>query len=117
VNKIYILIVLLLVLNQNLFAACERDRFGEVYCGLGKCAQDKEGHIFCSKYLHGDAINDKYGNVVCGKGQCLPSTDFNESFCSVIEGGGASSDREGHIKCYGGCEKASPTMCEQVKGK
>jgi len=116
-NKVYLLFILLVASHQAVFSACETDRFGEVYCGLGDCAQDKEGNVFCSKFLHGDAVIDRYGNVVCGKGQCSSSVDFNDYYCSAIEGGGTNVNRLGTVKCYGGCEKASPLMCENEKGE
>ena len=115
--KICLLIILLATSQQSVFAACQTDRFGGVYCGRGGCAQDNKGGVYCSKYLHGDALLDKYGNVVCGKGQCLPSVKFDDFYCSAIESGGAKLDRMGIVKCYGGCEKASSFMCENEKGR
>jgi hypothetical protein len=116
-NRICLLFILLAASQQSVFAACQTDRFGVVYCGRGDCAQDKKGNVFCSKYLHGDALLDKHGDVVCGKGQCLPSTKFDDFYCSAIESGGAKLDRMGVVKCYGGCEKASSSMCENEKGR
>jgi hypothetical protein len=110
-------LVLLVCSTQVVFAACENDRFGVVYCGRGDCAQDKEGNVFCSRYLDGDALLDTHGNVVCGKGECLLSVKFNEISCSAVEGGGASLDRSGAVKCYGGCETATALMCEKEEGK
>lgn len=101
---------------NGVVADCKTDRFGDVYCGKGKCETDKEGKVYCSRYQFGDAVIDKYGNVICGKGRCLPSSDFNDYFCSRTDGGGAGVDHLGAVKCYGGCEKASPAMCESEKG-
>lgn len=115
--SLYPLILCLLIVPQTVFADCALDRFGDVYCGMGKCVQDKAGAIFCSKYQFGDAVVDKYGNAVCGKGQCLSSTEFNDYFCSTAEGGGAQLDSSGLVKCYKACEKASIEMCESEKGK
>jgi len=115
-NSLFFIILFLASFNSAL-AACQTNRSGEVICGLGPCAQDKEGDVYCSKYLHGDAVIDKYGHVICGKGQCLSSSDFNAFFCSSVDGGGASLNRFGIVKCYAGCEKASPSMCETVKGQ
>ena len=116
-NRIYLLFVLFISTHQTVYAACEADRFGVVYCGRGNCAQDKEGNISCSKYLFGDALLNKHGNVVCGKGQCLPSIKFDDFYCSAVESGGAKLDRLGSVKCYGGCEKASALMCESEQGR
>lgn len=112
-----VLFVFLIMIQQNLLADCETDRFGVVYCGRGYCAQNKLGNVACSKYLFGDAILDKNGEVVCGKGKCLPSTKFDDFYCSAIESGGAKLDRFGVVKCYGGCEQASALMCESEPGK
>ena len=109
--------ILLVSTSQIVNAACETDRFGEVYCGRGGCALDKKGNVFCSKYIYGKAVVDSFGVVVCGKSQCLSNVQFNEYYCSTIEGGGAKLDRFGAVKCYGGCEKATPAMCESEKGK
>lgn len=116
-NRLIHLTILLLMIQQNAFAACETDRFGVVYCGRGDCAQDKQGKIYCSRYLFGNALLDKHGNVVCGKGKCLPSTKFDDFYCSAVESGGAKLDRFGVVKCYGGCEQATALMCESVKGQ
>lgn len=106
-----------MALHQTVHAACETDRFGVVYCGRGDCAKDREGNVYCSMYFYGDALMDKNGDVVCGKSQCLPSVKFDDFYCSTIEGGGTKLDRMGFVKCYGGCEKASSSMCENEKGK
>ena len=116
-KRTVLLLILLVCSQQFALAACETDRTGVVYCGRGDCAQDKAGNIFCSKYLFGDALVDKNGNVVCGKGQCVASTNFKDYYCSAIESGGADRDRFGEVKCYGGCEKASESMCENQEGK
>ena len=114
-NRIFLPIILLMTSPQIVLAACDTDRFGVVYCGRGDCAKDKEGNVFCSKYFYGDALTDKYGDVVCGKSQCLPSVKFKDFYCSTVEGGGTKLDRLGAVKCYGGCEKATSSMCENVK--
>lgn len=116
-NRVFLLLVFLLGSQQVALAACDTDRFGVVYCGRGNCAQDKAGDIYCSKYLFGDALLDKSGSVVCGKGQCLLSRRFDDVYCSSVESGGADRDLSGEIKCYGGCEKASASMCENEKGR
>ena len=116
-RRLYLLFILVVSCQPQVFAACETDRFGVVYCGRGNCVQDKDGNISCSRYLFGDALLDKDGKVVCGKGQCLPSVKFDDFYCSAVESGGAEKDRMGAVKCYGGCEKASALMCESEEGK
>jgi len=114
-NRLYLLIILLVAAPQITLADCEIDRFGVVYCGRGDCAKDNEGNVFCSKYFYGDARTDENGDVVCGKSQCLPGVNFKDFYCSTVEGGGAKPDRLGAVKCFGGCEKATSSMCESVK--
>ena len=104
-------------ISGNAHSECKTDRFGDVYCGKGKCEINHEEKVYCSKYQFGEALKNKYGSVVCGKGQCLGSTDFNEYYCSVVEGGGANIDINGKVKCYGACEEASQSMCESEAGK
>ena len=111
-----ILLVLSFLIVPSTYADCKRDKLGDVYCGKGKCEQDKTGKVFCTKYQFGDAIKDTSGKVVCGKGQCIAGLNVNDYFCSTIDGGGANVDRLGTVKCYGGCEKASPIMCESKRG-
>ena len=114
----YVLTVLIILgLQQDVFAECLTDRFGDVYCGRGNCALDKLGNVSCSRYLFGDAVLDKNGSTVCGKGKCVLSTRFDSFYCSAIEAGGAAIDRLGAVKCYGGCELANASMCERVKGQ
>jgi hypothetical protein len=115
-NRICLLLILLVTFQKTVFAACDTDRFGVVVCGQGDCAKDRQGNVFCSKYFFGDALKDKNGNIVCGKSQCISGTKFDDFYCSTQEGGGAKLDRLGDVKCYGGCEKASSLMCENVKG-
>lgn len=115
-TKIFLFFILFILSANYAIADCRTDKFGEVYCGKGKCEIDKDGKVLCSKYRYGDAVINKYGNVVCGKGKCRTGQDFNDYFCSKIEDGGASVDHFGVVKCYGGCEQASSSMCESEKG-
>jgi len=116
-KKMFLLLILLIGVQQIAFAACEKDRFGVVYCGRGACAKDLTGNVFCSKYQFGQAFLKENGTVVCGKGQCVESVKFQDYYCSVVEAGGANRDRLGEPKCYGGCEKASELMCESEEGR
>jgi len=116
-KQLFLLFILLVGTPPIALAACETDRSGVVYCGRGACQQDLAGNVFCSKYQFGQAHLDKHGNVVCGKGQCVESVKFNDFYCSAVEAGGANRDRLGEPKCYGGCEKASESMCENEQGR
>lgn len=116
-NRVFFLFLLLIGTQQIALAGCETNRFGVVYCGRGDCAKDKAGDVFCSKYLFGHARLDEHGNIVCGKGQCVASVKYPDYYCSTIESGAAMRNRQGEVKCYGGCEKASALMCENEKGK
>jgi len=116
-NKIIVLFIVFVTSQQSVFAACETDRLGVVFCGRGDCAKDRLGNVSCSKYFYGDALMDKNGDIVCGKSQCLSGTKFDDFYCSTVEGGGAKLDRLGNVKCYGGCEKASASMCESEQGR
>lgn len=115
--KVNLFLVLFACLANCAIADCMKDRFGDVYCGRGKCVKDGQGKVFCSRYQFGDAVIDRYGKALCGKGRCLTGSDFNNYVCSVVEGGGAEVNNHGEVKCYDGCEKASPEMCESKKGR
>lgn len=115
--KSILIFLIFLGIQQSVFAACEINRLGDVYCGRGNCALDKLGNVSCSRYLFGDAVLNKQGSIVCGKGRCVLSKKFDRFYCSAIETGGAAADRLGTVKCYGGCELASASMCESIKGQ
>lgn len=115
--KSILTLLILLGIQQDVSAACLTDRLGDVYCGRGNCALDKNGNVSCSRYLFGDAVLNKQGETVCGKGKCVLSAKFDSFYCSAIETGGAAVDRFSAVKCYGGCELASSSMCERVKGQ
>ena len=116
-TKFILTFLIFLGIQHDAFAACLTDRLGDVYCGRGSCVLDKNGNVSCSRYLYGNAVLNNQGNTVCGKGKCVLSTKFDNFYCSAIEAGGASVDRFGAVKCYGGCELASAAMCERVKGQ
>jgi len=116
-SRLFLILIMVISPQTAVFAACDTDRFGVVYCGRGDCAKDRQGNVFCSRYFYGDALKDKNGDVVCGKSQCLAGTRFDDFYCSTVEGGGVKLDRLGAVKCYGGCEVASSSMCESVKGQ
>jgi len=115
-TRLQLFIILIVMPVNSVLADCRQDRFGDVYCGKGKCVSDKQGKVHCSRYRFGDAVVDRHGSALCGKGRCLLGKELDRYVCSKIDGGGAVVDRYGVVKCYGGCERASITMCESDKG-
>jgi len=45
-----------------------RDAHGNVKCGTGYCAKDRDGDVWCSTVPGGGAATDAYGKVKCYKG-------------------------------------------------
>jgi len=95
-------------------ADCLKDRYGEIYCGAGRCLTDSEGIVWCSRYYDGDAVRTSEGQVLCGKGQCTKRSD-GSVFCSTEIGGAVLVDSAGNARCYGQCEPASVMMCENTR--
>ena len=80
------------------------------------CAEDEQGNIVCSKSGSGDAFVDRAGKqVVCGRGHCQVDY-FRKAIitCAKTEDGVATYDRQGRVVCSGGCEPATPEMCEKL---
>jgi len=94
-------------------ADCYKDRYGEVYCGAGRCMADRSGVVWCSRYYDGDAECTSDGHVLCGKGHCMKRSD-GRVFCSTEVGGAVVLDSSGSVRCYGQCEPASVEMCENT---
>ena len=71
------------------------------------------GKTYCSKYPGGGAVVFA-SRSVCGKGQCIvePATG---AWCSKMVGGGAAKRPGPSVKCPGGCERASKSMCMLVQ--
>jgi len=109
-----LLLVMLLVIPTISFADCQKDRFGEVYCGAGRCLSDSTGTVWCSRYYDGDAQRTSDGQVICGKGQCTKRSD-GLVFCSTEVGGAVLIDSNGNVRCYGQCEPATLEMCENTR--
>lgn len=107
------LLVMVLVLPTITFAECLKDRYGEVYCGAGRCLSDSNGIVWCSRYYDGDAERTSEGQVVCGKGQCTKRSD-GLVLCSTEVGGAVLIDSNGSVRCYSQCEPATVEMCENT---
>jgi len=92
---------------------CIKNQDGNVVCGEGQCAVDQYGKVFCAK-AGGGAMKDSYGDVKCGVGLCA-TDDLGQIKCSQKAGGGAATDSYGKVKCLGGCQSASPRLCEVAR--
>lgn len=108
------LLVTLWLLAPVVFADCAKNSVGEVYCGAGRCLNDRNGTIWCSRFYEGDAQITLKGAVLCGKGQCA-QTLRGEIFCSSVVGGAAVKDSKGRVRCYGQCERATAAHCEHTR--
>jgi hypothetical protein len=108
------LFVMVLVIPAITSADCLKDRYGEVYCGAGRCLVDHKGIVLCSRYYDGDAERTSDGQVLCGRGQCVKRSD-GLVFCSTEVGGAALLDSRGSARCYGQCEPATVEMCENTR--
>lgn len=108
------LFVMVLVFPAITSADCLKDRYGEVYCGAGRCQADSSGTVLCSRYYDGDAERTSDGQVLCGKGQCVKRSD-GLVFCSTELGGAVLLDSSGNARCYGQCEPATVEMCENTR--
>lgn len=107
------LLVVVLVTPALVAAECLKDRYGEVFCGAGKCMIDTEGTVWCSRYHDGDVDRTLDGYVLCGKGDCEKRSD-GLVFCSTEIGGAVLLDSSGNVRCYGQCEPATAEMCENT---
>ena len=108
------LLVMVLVIPAFISADCLKDRYGEVYCGAGRCLADTNGIVWCSRYYEGDAKRTSDGNVLCGKGHCTKRSD-GLVFCSTEVGGAVLLDSSGRARCYVQCEPATVEMCENTR--
>ncbi len=108
------LLAILCLLAPAASADCARDFYGEVYCGGGRCLQDRNGTIWCSRAYEGGAEKTREGSVLCGKGQCAKNSS-GQIFCSSVVGGAALKDSRGRVRCYGQCEPATAAQCENTR--
>ncbi len=108
------LLVMLVASSTITFADCLKDRYGDVFCGAGRCQSDSNGIVLCSRYYDGDAARTSDGQVVCGKGQCTKRSD-GSVFCSTEIGGAVLIDSNGNVRCYGQCVPATVEMCENTR--
>jgi uncharacterized low-complexity protein len=97
----------------NVHAECLRETSGETICGAGPCANDRSGRVFCATERFGSAMRDREGEVVCGLGRCTRDLT-GQITCSREVGGDAVRGIDG-VKCFGGCEIATPAYCERVR--
>ncbi len=110
---VLVLFVMGMVIPTFTSADCNKDQYGEVYCGAGECMADISGVVWCSRYYEGDAERSSDGHVLCGKGQCMKRSD-GLIFCSTELGGTVLLDSRGDVRCYGQCEPATAEMCEHT---
>ncbi|WP_028579597.1 hypothetical protein [Desulfogranum japonicum] len=108
------LLAMVLVNPAYISADCLKDRYGEAYCGAGRCLADSNGIVWCSRHFDGDAERTSDGQVLCGKGHCAKRSD-GLVFCSTEAGGAVLLDSSGHVRCYGQCEPATIEMCEHTR--
>ena len=94
-------------------ADCIKNQEGNVVCGKGRCETDQYGKVLCAKE-GGGAIRDQYGEVKCGVGYCAKD-DLGQIRCSTKPGGGAATDSSGKVKCLGGCQNATPQLCQEAR--
>jgi hypothetical protein len=94
-------------------ADCLKDRSGQVICGGGPCLRDIGGEVWCAQFRFGSIRRTINGETLCGKGQCVVTVN-SEVICSAVEGGGALKQSDGTTRCQGGCEYASPALCERT---
>lgn len=81
---------------------------------FAKCLTNKMGTVYCSSYSSGGIALNSMDEPQCGKGECLKDS-MDNILCSKKEGGGAAYDSMKNVKCLGGCEPASASMCEKGK--
>ena len=111
-NKVictFLIIALAMSVVAN--ADCMNDQKGNVVCGKGQCEVDQYGKIYCAD-VGGGAMRDQYSNVKCGVGYCAKD-DSGHVWCSKAPGGGAAVDTNGKVKCFGGCNEGSTSLCKE----
>lgn len=60
----------------------------------------------------GTIVEDDEGNPVCGPGQCIDDA-AGRIVCAKEVGGSVTVDRDGQVKCVGGCQKANRMFCRR----
>ncbi|HSS63791.1 MAG TPA: hypothetical protein VLS27_05110 [Gammaproteobacteria bacterium] len=108
------LLATLCLLAPAASADCARDSYGEVYCGGGRCLNDRGGNIWCARAYKGGADRTWDGKVLCGKGECARDSR-GQIFCSSAVGGSVLKDSRGQVRCYGRCEPATAAECENTR--
>ena len=105
--------VIALVLCSTAQANCMREIFGDTICGQGPCSNGQDGKVFCAAERFGTAVQDGEGEVVCGLGSCVLDILSGQIMCSREPGGDAVRTLDG-VRCFGGCEPATPAHCERI---
>lgn len=108
------LLVMVLVIPTFISADCLKDRYGDIYCGAGRCLIDRNGIVWCSRYYEGDIERTSDGRLLCGKGHCIKRSD-GIVFCSTEVGGTVLLNSRGYARCYGQCESGTVEMCENTR--
>ena len=111
-SKILAAAVALLVCSAA-HANCMREIFGDTICGQGPCSNGQDGKVFCAAERFGTAVQDGEGEVVCGLGSCVLDMLSGQIMCSREPGGDAVRTLDG-VRCFGGCEPATPAHCERI---
>ena len=86
---------------------------GEDQSAGHECVSDAIGNQICPP-PNGSIARDAIGNAVCGRGGCMKDAIGNWR-CSSTPGGHAGHDAIGNVRCTGGCEAASPSICERLR--
>ena len=109
----WLITVVVLLTSSVLHANCMRETFGDTICGQGPCSNDRNGKVFCAAERDGTAARDDQGEIVCGVGRCVQDILSGQIMCSREPGGDAVRTLDG-VKCFGGCEPATPAYCERI---
>ncbi len=107
------LLIAALLISAAASADCMIDIRGQVFCGAGRCAIDKDGTVWCSRHYEGGVGKTINGRVLCGVGRCAKDSR-GRWFCSSEIGGGVAVDSNGRVRCYGTCVPATADDCENT---
>lgn len=107
------ILMLFLIMSIDAKADCLRNQYGNVVCGKGQCEADQFGKIYCAD-IGGGAIRDQFAKVQCGVGYCAKDIT-GQVWCSKEQGGAAALDSNGKVKCLGGCEAGTASLCKEAQ--
>jgi hypothetical protein len=77
------------------------------------CLTSMVGQIICPP-PNGSITSDARGVALCGYGECLQDAR-GQWICSREPGGHVGRTAVGQVACTGGCDAASPALCEVAK--